>query len=260
MVPVEVERLWPGLAALAVKRVVVVDDLGPWWDGMGIHRHRIPTLLVAVGGAARIEVGERRRVDLVQGEAVLLHSWVWHSHPVLHSGAALNFGWTHRQGDTTVFWPGGDWEGSLPRALVERSLEEMVAAPAERHCALARQLLAAVAALPPRPCQMPTAMRTMAVYAWIHRTRPITAATLLASSGLGYTAANRLFSHWLGFSPKQYLLNCRLELARRLLAAGLPPGEVWSECGFRNRADLTRRFRLAHGVSPRRWAVQARSI
>lgn len=258
MVPVQAVQLWQALAKVRIARLQVLDALVPWWDGVGIHRHRIPTLVVALAGAARIETGERSHCDLAGGEAVLVQPWVWHSHPELNSGMALTLGWTHRQADTTVFWPGGRWEGSLPRAAVEQGLEALARAPAGRRAALATALVARLAELPLAPGRWPPAMRAMADYAWKHRTRPITVAALLATSGLGATAANRLFRDWFGTTPKQYLLACRMELAGRLLADGRPPGAIWRECGFASRAEFSRRFRLVHGAPPRRWRSLSR--
>lgn len=252
--PSAVEICWQRLATHRVTRVAELSVLAPWWNGLGIHRHRIPTMVVAIGGAVRLEFGPRSRLDLTPGEAVLVQPWIWHSHPVLTGGTALALGWSHRQGDLTVFWPGGSWEGAAPRDLLAGRIAAIVAAVPERRCAGCAALIAELANDPPKPSTMPLPAQAMAHYLWQHRSRPITVASLLGASGLGPTAANRMFRQWFGASPKQHLLAIHLELAQRLLQEGGSPGDIWAACGFSCRADLTRRMRLATGLSPRRWA------
>lgn len=256
--PAEIESCWRRCASLRVSRVHDLSAVVPWWNGMGVHRHRIPTLIVAVGGAARVETGARSRLDFGAGEAVLVQPWIWHSHPVLTGGMALVLGWGHRYGDATVFWPGGGWEGSVPRQLVSDGVSAIAAAAPARRPRLCTAAIAALASTRPAGSPMPPAAQAMASYLWHHRSRSITAAALLRASGLGQTAANRLFRHWFGATPKQYLLSIHLELAQQLLLAGSTPGRIWAECGFTSRADLTRRMRLATGLSPRRWASASR--
>lgn len=257
--PAEVGSCWQRCASLRVAQVHELSAAAPWWNGMGVHRHRVPTLIIAVGGAARVETGARGRIDLGAGEAVLIRPWIWHSHPVLTGGMALVLGWSHRHGDATVFWPGGGWEGAVPRKLVADGVSAIAAAAPALRPRLCGALVAALARARPASNPMPPAAQAMAHYLWHHRGRAITAAALLRSSGLGQTAANRLFRHWFGSTPKQHLLAIHLELAQHLLLAGRPPGRIWAECGFSSRADLTRRMRLATGLSPRRWAAAGRT-
>lgn len=62
---------------------------------------------------------------------------------------------------------------------------------------------------------------------------------------------NLLFRNHLGVSPRQYLINIRMNLARRLL---LNPhtniSEVAQQCGFANLYYFTRSFTRIHHVSP----------
>ncbi|MYV46157.1 AraC family transcriptional regulator [Streptomyces sp. SID2888] len=64
----------------------------------------------------------------------------------------------------------------------------------------------------------------------------------------------RTFSGAYGIAPHQYLMSRRVDRARRLLLAGLPPGEVVSATGFYDQSHLTRHFRKLVGVPPGRYA------
>ncbi|MEU4876288.1 AraC family transcriptional regulator [Streptomyces sp. NPDC021608] len=63
----------------------------------------------------------------------------------------------------------------------------------------------------------------------------------------------RAFSSAYGIAPHQYLTARRVDLARRLLLDGLPPGEVAAASGFYDQAHLTRHFRKLVGVTPGRY-------
>ncbi|GGS08017.1 AraC family transcriptional regulator [Streptomyces humidus] len=63
----------------------------------------------------------------------------------------------------------------------------------------------------------------------------------------------RAFSAAYGIAPHQYLTARRVDLARRLLLDGRPPGEVAAVAGFYDQAHLTRHFRKLVGVTPGRY-------
>jgi AraC-like DNA-binding protein len=64
----------------------------------------------------------------------------------------------------------------------------------------------------------------------------------------------KTFSAEFGLPPHRYLVGRRVELARRLLLAGLPAARVAVEAGFHDQAHLTRHFRRLLGVTPGRYA------
>ncbi|SHI17718.1 AraC family transcriptional regulator [Streptomyces sp. 3214.6] len=64
----------------------------------------------------------------------------------------------------------------------------------------------------------------------------------------------RAFSGAYGIAPHQYLTARRVDLARRLLLDGRPPGDVATAAGFYDQAHLTRHFRKLVGVTPGRYA------
>ncbi len=64
----------------------------------------------------------------------------------------------------------------------------------------------------------------------------------------------RTFGRRFGISPHRYLVGRRVDLARRLLLAGLSPCDVAAAAGFYDQAHLTRHFRRLLGTTPARYA------
>ncbi len=64
----------------------------------------------------------------------------------------------------------------------------------------------------------------------------------------------RAFSAAFGIAPHQYVTSRRVDLARRLLLAGQPPGEVATAAGFYDQSHLTRHFKRIVGTTPGRYA------
>jgi AraC-like DNA-binding protein len=64
----------------------------------------------------------------------------------------------------------------------------------------------------------------------------------------------RAFTHEFGMPPHLYVTGRRVDLARRLLLAGMPAGEVAPAAGFYDQSHLTRHFRRVLGTSPARYA------
>ncbi|MDF6044623.1 AraC family transcriptional regulator [Streptomyces sp. JH14] len=60
----------------------------------------------------------------------------------------------------------------------------------------------------------------------------------------------RAFSGAFGIAPHQYVVSRRVDLARRLLLDGQPPGEVAAAAGFHDQSHLTRHFKRIIGTTP----------
>lgn len=251
MLPAPVQDLWRRLGSIEVTKVIQVPDVGAGWDGLGIHRHRTASAALALEGVVRLEIGQDRHLDLAAGELALIGPWVWHAHPPPRIGAVAIIGLRYRDVDVCLMWGGNEWIGMVPR--VERDPAAACLVPGAS-LPVMRRLRRWLSAGTPSPDATPEPLRLMSDFLWRHRIGPVGAAAVLARSGLGYSAANRLFREHFGSTVKQYLLCNRLELAERLLRDGRQPGEIWAVCGFTSRADFTRRFRLTHGEAPRRWA------
>lgn len=69
----------------------------------------------------------------------------------------------------------------------------------------------------------------------------------------------RAFTREYGMPPHRYLTGRRVDLARRLLLAGRPAGDVAQLAGFYDQSHLTRHFHRMLGISPARFARSASS-
>ena len=65
----------------------------------------------------------------------------------------------------------------------------------------------------------------------------------------------RGFKREVGIKPHAYLMQRRLRLARRMLAAGSSPADTAAACGFADQSHLTRGFRRQFGVTPARYGA-----
>jgi AraC family transcriptional regulator len=66
---------------------------------------------------------------------------------------------------------------------------------------------------------------------------------------------SRLFKQATGFSPYQFLIECRVLAAQQLLRAqrGLSLGEIAFRCGFADQSSFTRCFRQRTGLTPKQY-------
>lgn len=64
---------------------------------------------------------------------------------------------------------------------------------------------------------------------------------------------DRAFARLVGLPPHRYQVQARVERAKTLLAAGVPPGEVARRTGFADQSHLGRHFKRLVGVPPGRY-------
>jgi AraC-like DNA-binding protein len=77
--------------------------------------------------------------------------------------------------------------------------------------------------------------------------------------GVHPTSLVRAFTRRHGLPPHRYLTGRRIDLARRLLLAGMPAAEVATAAGFADQSHLTRHFRRMLATTPVAYARSARS-
>jgi AraC family transcriptional regulator len=78
--------------------------------------------------------------------------------------------------------------------------------------------------------------------------------TLAMEVGLSRAHFARTFRRVVGQSPHRYVMNCRIEHAKRLLSQSrLALNEVAQESGFCSQSHLTQIFRLSLGVTPQQY-------
>ena len=83
--------------------------------------------------------------------------------------------------------------------------------------------------------------------------RPVTLAGLAALEGISRFQLIRGFARATGTTPHAYLVQRRVRLARRHLAAGAPVAEAALRSGFADQSHLTRAFVRQMGVTPARY-------
>jgi AraC family transcriptional regulator len=82
----------------------------------------------------------------------------------------------------------------------------------------------------------------------------VSVTTLAEACGLSSTHFSRAFHRTTGASPHQWLLQRRIDKARRLLRdPDAPLADVALNCGFANQSHFTRVFTRLIGVSPGQW-------
>lgn len=90
-----------------------------------------------------------------------------------------------------------------------------------------------------------------------HCDRIITLDELERVTGRDRFALSRDFRKFYGTSPYRYLTLRRLDLARRLMLAGVPLADVAAQAGFADQSHMTRQFTRAYGMPPARWRAIA---
>jgi AraC-like DNA-binding protein len=219
----------------------------------GDQLHAIPTLVVCLAGAVRVEGGPRGRADLRAGEALVIPPTARHRHsPLRGASQCLDLGFVADLTDFDLIGDGARVWGRAPRdpyrSLVERMLRS--GSSAER-VELARRLCGELAdeRLASMRYPHPALSRMLAVL-W-RFTPGTTAADLLRASRLRPSQAHAVFKAFFAESPKQAILSLRLGMARHLLDEGAGIAEAAARSGFPRRADLTRAWRNRFGRPPR---------
>jgi AraC-like DNA-binding protein len=76
--------------------------------------------------------------------------------------------------------------------------------------------------------------------------------------GLSPFHFHRRFTELLGLTPKQFLLDCQIYLAKTELLSGEKElVQIAKECGFAHQSHFTSRFKQATGFTPTRWRKMA---
>lgn len=66
------------------------------------------------------------------------------------------------------------------------------------------------------------------------------------------------FNRLVGTSVHRYILKKRLQIARAMMAQGVKPSQVWTECGFGDYTGFYRAFKAEYGITPREYAQSVR--
>jgi transcriptional regulator GlxA family with amidase domain len=105
----------------------------------------------------------------------------------------------------------------------------------------------------------PRAKGRILEYIVTHLNENITNDALAEVAGLSVCHFARMFKQTVGVSPHRYVLQCRIEWARELLAGtDMPLSEIAIVTGFSDQSHYTRWFREIIGVTPGsyRWSMR----
>jgi AraC-like DNA-binding protein len=87
-----------------------------------------------------------------------------------------------------------------------------------------------------------------------HPASPITLSDLARTSGLSRFQVLRGFAKATGLTPHAYLVQRRIDMARRLISRGIPLAEAAIGSGFSDQSHMTRVFAQKYGISPGAYA------
>ena len=94
-------------------------------------------------------------------------------------------------------------------------------------------------------------LQTLLPYIREHLAADLRAETLAEIAGVSVAHLRRLFQEAVGVPLHRYVLNTRIEQARKFLATtGFPIFRIAQECGFSSQSHLTASFRAAHAATP----------
>jgi AraC family transcriptional regulator len=100
------------------------------------------------------------------------------------------------------------------------------------------------------------------VIEYIHENveKNLTLTELAIVAGMSMYHFSRVFKESTGFSPHQYILNCRIEKAKRLLTLTEETiDQISQQVGFQNQSHFTNVFRKLEGTTPRAYRKQLKT-
>ncbi|MFY3005905.1 helix-turn-helix domain-containing protein, partial [Achromobacter xylosoxidans] len=112
---------------------------------------------------------------------------------------------------------------------------------------------AAAGQVPARPRPDYAACERARQYIHDARGQAVSLDELERAAGIDRWSLSRDFRALYGTSPYRYALLRRLDLARRLIAAGQPLAQAALAAGFTDQSHMTRRHAEAFGMTPAHW-------
>jgi len=135
---------------------------------------------------------------------------------------------------------------AAPRLICDTLLSKLLVRLATRH-----------ADAPPfvrEQAANPRALERVREFMRENLTADISAEEIAAVAGMSRFHLSRQFQRQFGLPPHAYLVQLRLNDARRRLAAGEPAAEVAAAVGFADQSHLTKRFKGSFGITPGQFA------
>ena len=98
-------------------------------------------------------------------------------------------------------------------------------------------------------------VRSAMAYIGENISQPLSLETIAGQLFVSKYHLSHAFSGEVGVSVYRYILLRRLLMARQLLAAGEPAGQVCRSCGFADYTSFYRAFKSEYGISPRQFTA-----
>ncbi len=240
------------------------------------HRHGFHELGMVLEGQCRWHLGRGRRVELQQGDAVVVPEGTWHREK---SEARVRLAWVGFNGlRKASLLPLGravhlatDSEAAswLLREIYREQVRERAVSLRLTRLAL-EQLLVIVAdagardrATPVRkprrgiPEHRQRMVRSIATHFSRNPEQPLSLDEMARYHRISSRHLSVLFRQVLGVRPTDYRQQCRLGRAKALLRGsdGASVKEIAAACGFADAAHFCKAFRASVGKSPTEWRM-----
>ena len=236
-----------------------------------LHRHPDPAeLLLVTEGHVHCKIGTHS-YSLPSGTALFVPSGFWHEldYPAApkQSGYRLSFASPHLKPDLVTDVPRviqvDDLVGIIPLfARLEQENEQPH--PDSR---IIHHLVGLISALLDRSTDTQNSLnsreaektiRRVKLYMEEHHCRSLSLEDLAAQFSLDKYQLARLFKQQTGMSPLQYLISCRLDTARQLLATtDTTVASIGSRVGYKSATQFQAAFKKAVGTTPRHYRLAA---
>ena len=232
-------------------------------------------LFYTIAGAGLIEQGDAR-VTLEPGWALLLDCRAPQSYCTAPGSACWHHWWAHIDGAgvaaaAEVLNPQRITAVPLPELTARENFGVLAAKIEDGSTAsILRQSLAIHAMLTELSLQAlgrgadasnRALVQRAADYLRAHYDADVTLDELVDSAHISKSYFLRLFRQYMGTTPYNYLLCCRITRAKELLVAtDLPVGEIGRRTGFSNESNFSTRFLHMEGQSPLQYRRTARGV
>ncbi|MEM8532391.1 MAG: AraC family transcriptional regulator [Chloroflexota bacterium] len=222
--------------------------------GQAVTCQRLHTLIMPAGSIAVINPGV-----VHDGRAVGAHGWTYRMlYPATH---VLQQAATHLTGRVcdTPFFPHPVIHDDMLAQQIRRLhslLEDPTTSSLERESRLLwtlAHLIARHADTVPTIATVgsePSYVKTIQAYLIEHFAENITLEQLATLVNLSPFHLLRAFRNTVGLPPHAYMLQVRVEQAKKLLQTGMSIADVAVQTGFADQSHLTRQFKRTVGVTP----------
>lgn len=93
-------------------------------------------------------------------------------------------------------------------------------------------------------------------YIWANLAEDLSIDAIAAAANMSKYHFIRLFNQQFGLTPYQYVINCRVNLARQYIELGFTASHVALDAGFADNSHLNRHFKRVFGITTKQYQRQ----